>query len=85
MVAKKKMPADPIPPGGQKSTFLDKKHVAYQIEGNRQCSNMVANILPAAPLPLPPPQKVKIHFFRNAVILHIKGNCKCSNTVSNAD
>ena len=28
---------------------------AYQIKGNRQCSNMVANILPVDPPPPPDP------------------------------
>ena len=51
-------------------TFAEHDHVAYQIKGNRECSNMVANILPAAPLS---PQKVKIPLFQNMVMLHIKG------------
>ena len=33
-------------------TFSEHVHVAYQIKGNHECSNMVANILPAVP---PPP------------------------------
>ena len=32
---------------GQKSTFSDHVHVAYQIKGNHEFSNMVANILHA--------------------------------------
>ena len=51
-------------------TFAEHDHVAYQIKGNHECSNMVANILPAAPLS---PQKVKIQLFQNMVMLHIKG------------
>ena len=56
----KKMPADPSPPPTLgvkrlKFNFFRKKHVAYQIKGNRQCRNMVANILPAAPHPPPNP------------------------------
>ena len=51
-------------------TFAEHDHVAYQIKGNRKCSNMVANILPAAPLSS---QKVKIQLFQNMVMLHIKG------------
>ena len=38
------------PPGcirGQKSTFSEYGHVAYQIKGNDACSDMVANILHA--------------------------------------
>ena len=37
---------------GQNSTFSEHGHVAYQIKENHECSNMVANILPADP---PPP------------------------------
>ena len=33
--------------------FSEHGQVAYKIKGNHECSNMVANILPAAP---PPPQ-----------------------------
>ena len=51
-------------------TFEEHDHVAYQIKGNRECSNMVANILPAATLS---PQKVKIQLFQNMVMLHSKG------------
>ena len=51
-------------------TFAEHDHVSYQIKGNRECSNMVANILPAAPLS---PQKVKIQLLQNMVMLHIKG------------
>ena len=40
------------------------------MKGNRECSNMVANILPAAPLS---PQMVKIQLFQSMVMLHIKG------------
>ena len=29
--------------------FLEQGHVAYQIKGNHECTNMVANILPADP------------------------------------
>ena len=51
-------------------TFAEHDHVAYQIKGNRECSNMVANILPAVPFS---PQKVKIQLFQNMVMLNIKG------------
>ena len=37
---------------GQNSTFPEYVNVAYQINENQECSNMVANILPAD-LPLP--------------------------------
>ena len=39
----------PLDPGGQNSTFSEQGHVAYQYKGNRECSNMVANILLADP------------------------------------
>ena len=45
----KYLPADPPTPLtrsiGQKSTFSEHGHVAYQINGNHGCSNMVAHIL----------------------------------------
>ena len=59
------LPAAPSPDPGVKGTnitFAEHGHVAYQIKGNRECSNMVTHILPAAP-PLPPNpggQKVEI-------------------------
>ena len=36
---------------GQNSTFSEHVHVAYQIKKNHKCSNLVANNLPADPLP----------------------------------
>ena len=38
---------------GQNSTFSEHCHVAYQIIWNHECTNMVANIFPADPLPPP--------------------------------
>ena len=35
-----------------KFNFSEHGHIAYKIKGNHECSNMVANILPAAPPPL---------------------------------
>ena len=50
-------PADTPDPGDgvnrSNSTFLEYGHDAYQIKGNHECSNKVANILPADP---PPPR-----------------------------
>ena len=40
---------------GQNSSFTEHGHVAYQIKGNHECSNMVANILPEHPHTPPPP------------------------------
>ena len=62
---------------GRNSTYSEYGHVAYQINLNHECSNMVANILLADPLPLPPldpggwDQKVKIQVFLNIIMLHI--------------
>ena len=81
-------PPIPLPPtlggGGQNSTFSENGHVAYQIKGNRECTNMVANICPQPP-PSPSPQKVKIQLFQNMVMLYTKGNRECSNMVATAD
>ena len=44
------LPADPHLTLGSKdqtSTFSEHGHVANQIKGNHECTNMVANILPA--------------------------------------
>ena len=38
---------------GQISTFSEHGHVAYQIKGNYEYSNMVAKILPVDPLAPP--------------------------------
>ena len=67
-----RQPPSPRPWGSKdwKATFLEHDHVAYQIKGNHECSNMVANILPAAPLS---PQKVKVQLFLNMAMVHIKG------------
>ena len=45
------------------SIFTEHVHVAYQIKENHECSNIVANILHANPLPPPPPSERRI---RNA-------------------
>ena len=49
-------PSTPLPdPGvgskGQKFIFSEHDPVAYQIKGNHDCRNMVADILPADPYP----------------------------------
>ena len=59
------LPADTPPPpthihnpwGGKKiiiQLFSEHGHVAYQINSNHECSNMVANILPADSRPPTP-------------------------------
>ena len=40
---------------GQKSTFSEHGHVAYEIKGNHKCNNIVVNILPADPPSHPAP------------------------------
>ena len=48
-------------------------HVAYQIKGNEEYSNMVANILPAAPPPPPPlPDPGGQSLPEHVSLLHIK-------------
>ena len=72
---------------GQNSTFSEHGHVAYQIEENHECSNMVANILPADP---PPPALGKGSIGQNStfsehglVAYQIKENLKCNNMDAN--
>ena len=50
-------------PIGQKSTFSEHCHVAYQIKGNHECSNMETNILLADT----PPPKVNLGGWRNGI------------------
>ena len=38
---------------GQKSTISEQGNVAYQINGNHECSRMVVNVLPADTTPIP--------------------------------
>ena len=70
---------------GLNSTFLEHGHIAHQVKGNHECSNVVANILPAAP-PSPNPG-VKMSNLTFAVHGHvayqIKGNRECSNMAAN--
>ena len=65
-----------------------------RLNGTTECSNMVANILPADPTPTttPPPttlggrgQKLIIQPFQNMVMFHFKLNAitKCNNMVAN--
>ena len=77
---------------GQKSAFSEHGHVAYQIKENHECSNIVAYILPADPIPTAHPypdprdwaNSSKFTIFQNMVMLHItsKGIAKCSNMVA---
>ena len=57
---------------GQNLTFSEHGHVAYQINGITKCSNTVANIMPADPLPLDlwdGVNRSKFDFFQNMVML----------------
>ena len=55
-----------------------------KIIGNRPCSNILANILPAAPLPDSGDQKVKFNLAEHGhVAYQIKGNRKCSHIETN--
>ena len=60
------LPADPHvpdPANRSKSTFSEHNHVAYQIKGNHECSNMETNIL----LANTPPPKVNLGGWRNGI------------------
>ena len=62
------LPQTPLLTLGVKiKTFLDHSHVAYQMKGNHECNNMVANILPTGP-PHPDPggwiKRSNLNFFR---------------------
>ena len=77
-----------------KFNFSEHDHVAYQIKENQECSNMVANILPADHPPDPGDgvDRSKFNFFRTwsccisehgHVAYQFKGNHECSNMVRN--
>ena len=59
---------------GSKLTFSEHGHVAYQIKGNHNCNNLVANLKPSDPLPHQTlwVKKSKFNFFQNMVMLHNK-------------
>ena len=68
----------PIPPPtmgmesvGQNLTILEHGHVAYQIKGNQDCSNMVANILPTDPTP-DNCDGLKFNFFQSMAMFYNK-------------
>ena len=68
---------------GQKSTFSEQSHVAYQIKEYHVCSNMVANTLPADILTLRMGSIAQNSIFseHGHVTYQIKENHKCSNMV----
>ena len=53
-------------------TIATHSHIAYQIKGNQECSNIVGNIWPADCNHYRQGQKVKIQILLNMVMLHIK-------------
>ena len=63
---------------GQKSSFTEHGHVAFQTKGNQECSHMVAHILPTDPTKPPSTEtgdgikNSKFNFFQNMFLLHIK-------------
>ena len=63
-----------------KFIFAEYGHAAYQIKGNHECSEMVANILLADP-PLLGVSNSEVNFFseHGLVDYQIKGNDECSN------
>ena len=69
----------------QNSTISEYGHVSYQIKGNHEISNMVANILPADPhfLTLEMGSKFNLFSEHGHVAYQIKGNLKCSNVEAN--
>ena len=80
-------PPPPPQPWGVKrlnSTFSEHGHIAYKIKGNHECSNMVANILLAAPIPNPRVKRSNLTFSEHDHFAYqIKGNRQCSNMVAN--
>ena len=60
---------------GQNHFFSEYGHVAYQINVDHECTNMVAKILPEIPI-TPPTLGMRsigqIQLFQNMVMLHIK-------------
>ena len=63
--------------------FSEYGHVAYQIEGNDTCNNVVANILPVDPLPMTLGMGSKGQNYtcseHGHVAYQINGNDECSN------
>ena len=63
-------------------TFAEHDHVAYKFKVNCECSNVVANILPAAP---PLPSEGQNSFFSEHGHAAHQRNRECSNMVATAD
>ena len=68
----------PLDPGVQNSTFSEHGHVAYNITGNHERSNMVASIMPADPTPESVGQSSTFSEHGH-VAYQITGNHECSN------
>ena len=77
----------PPDPGGQKvkiQLISEHSRIAFQIKGNRKCSNIVANISATAP-PSPDPGIERSNSTiaeHGHVAYQIKGNRECSNMVT---
>ena len=73
---------------GQNITCSEHGYVAYQIKGNHECSNMVANILPHDPIPLIPDPGYEVKKSNSSFSEHgdvayqIKWNHGCSNMIN---
>ena len=85
------IPSPPPPPEdysiGQKSSFTEHGHVAYQIKESRM-QQLAAHILPADPTKPPSPDTgdgVKIQLFSEHILVayQIEGNHGCSNMGAN--
>ena len=74
---------------GQKiktENFSKHGHVAYQIEGNYRCGNMVAKNMPANPPPPTDPGGLRLKIIsldKSHAAHQIKGNHECRNLVAN--
>ena len=74
------LPGPGVGSKGQNSNLWEHGHDTYQIQGNQECSNMVANILPVDPLPRPWGSKGQNSTFseHGYVAYQIKGNYECT-------
>ena len=79
-------PTRPRGSKGQNSIFSEYGHVAYHIEWNHECSNMVVNILPTDPRPMGWGQKGLNSTFseHGHVAYRIKWSRECSNIVADS-
>ena len=73
-ICSRRTPTLTLESNGHYTAFSEPCNVAYQIKGNHECSNMVANILHADPFtdPWDGVNRSKVLLFQNMVMLHIK-------------